>query len=176
MVDAFPHPSVAVHVRVTLYEPLQAPFVVTSINVKLNELPQASDAVAVVNEGVEGQLIVVGVGRDAITGAVMSWTVIVCALVDEFPHPSVAVQVLVTLYEPEQEPLVVASVKVKLNELPQASDAVAVVNAGDAGQLIVDGVGRDAMTGEVMSWTLIVCDLVDALPQLSVAVQVRVTL
>ena len=176
LVDEFPHPSVAVHVLVTLYDPAHAPLVVTSANVKLNALPQASDAVAVVNAGVEGQLIVVGAGSDAITGAVISCTLIVCDFVDELPHPSVAVHVLVTLYEPAQAPLVVASEKVKLNELPQPSEAVAVANTGEAGQLIVEGAGSDAMTGAAISCTVMVCDLVDEFPQLSVAVQVLVTL
>ena len=72
--------------------------------------------------------------------------------------------------------MVVASVNVILIALPQASDAVAVVKDGVAGQLMVVGAGSDAMTGAVMSCTLIVCDLVDELPQLSVAVHVLVTL
>jgi hypothetical protein len=76
---------------------------------------------------------------------------IVCDVVDALPHPSVAVHVLVTLYEPAQAPLVVASAKVKLIALPQASVAVAVVNVGAIGQLIVDGAGSAAMTGAVMS-------------------------
>ena len=101
---------------------------------------------------------------------------IVCDLVDELPHPSVAVHVLITLYEPAQAPFVVTSVKVKLIELPHISEAVAVANTGVAGQLIVEGAGSDAMIGAEMSCTLIVCDLVDELPQLSVAVHVLVTL
>ena len=101
---------------------------------------------------------------------------IVCDAVDELPHASVAVQVLVTLYDPAHAPLVVTSVNVKLNALPQASDAVAVANTGVAGQLIVDGAGKGAIIGAVISWTVIVCDWVDALPHPSVAVQVLVTL
>ena len=125
--------------------------VVASAKVKLNALPQASDAVAVANVGVEGQLIVEGAGSDAITGAVISWTLIVCDVVDELPHKSVAVQVLVTLYDPAQAPFVVTSVDESVNELPHASDAVAAANTGVAGQLIVEGAGSDAMTGDVMS-------------------------
>ena len=87
----------AVHVLVTLYEPVQAPLVVTSAKFKLKALPHASDAVAVANTGVAGQLMVVGAGNDAITGAVISCTLMVCDLVDELPQLSVAVQVLVTL-------------------------------------------------------------------------------
>jgi hypothetical protein len=64
--------SVAVHVRVTLYEPAQAPVVVTSAEVSVNALPQASVADATANTGVAGQLMVAGAGRAPITGAVIS--------------------------------------------------------------------------------------------------------
>ena len=64
--------SVAVQVLVTLYAPAQAPLVVTSADVNVKALPQASDAVATANTGVAGQLIVVGAGSEAITGAVIS--------------------------------------------------------------------------------------------------------
>jgi hypothetical protein len=71
-VDTFPHPSVAVQVLVTLYDPVQAPLVVTSAEVNVNALPHASVAVATANTGVAGQLIVVGAGSDPITGAEIS--------------------------------------------------------------------------------------------------------
>ena len=58
--------------RVTLYEPAQAPGVVTSEEVKVKALPQASTAEATANSGVAGQLIVEAAGRAAITGAVIS--------------------------------------------------------------------------------------------------------
>jgi hypothetical protein len=67
-----PHPSVAVHVLFTLYEPAHAPFEVTSANVNVNALPQASVAVATAKTGVAGQFMVVGAGSAAITGAVIS--------------------------------------------------------------------------------------------------------
>ena len=51
--------------------------VVTSANDSVKALPHASDAVAVAKTGVAGQLIVVGAGSGAITGAVISWTLIV---------------------------------------------------------------------------------------------------
>ena len=160
----------------TLYDPAQAPFVVTSFDVNVNALPQASAAVATAKTGVAGQLIVVGAGSDEITGAVMSCTVIVCDAVDEFPHPSVAVHVLVTLYEPAQAPFVVTSFDVSVNVLPQLSVAVATAKTGVAGQLMVEGAGRDAMTGADISCTVIVWDFVDEFPHASVAVHVRVTL
>ena len=49
----------------------------------------------------------------------------VCEAVEAFPQASVAVQVLVTEYEPAQAPFVVTSLKVNVNALPQASVAVA---------------------------------------------------
>lgn len=175
-VDKFPHPSVAVHVRVTVYEPRQEPGTFTSLNVKLNALPQLSVAVAWVKEGTAGQWIIVGAGNELITGAVMSCTLMVCEAEDELPQPSIAVHVRVTLYEPEHTPLVVTSSKVKLKALPQPSVADAVAKDGVAGQLIVVGKGKDAITGAVMSCTAIVCEAVDEFPHPSVAVQVRVTL
>ena len=71
-VAVFPQASVAVQVRVTEYEPAQAPFVVTSLNVNVNVLPHSSVAVACANCGVAGQEIVDVAGKAAITGAVVS--------------------------------------------------------------------------------------------------------
>jgi hypothetical protein len=71
-VEELPHPSVAVHVLFTLYDPAHAPFVVTSAKFNANKLPQASIAVAVAKDGVAGQLIVVVEGNAAMTGAVIS--------------------------------------------------------------------------------------------------------
>ena len=155
---------------------MHAPLVVTSTNVNVKALPHASDAVAAVKIGVAGQLIVVGAGSGAMTGAVISWTVMVCVAVEELPHKSVAVHVLVTLYDPAHAPLVVTSAEVNVNELPHASDAVATTNTGVAGQLIVDGAGSDAITGAVISCTSIVCKDVDEFPHASVAVHVLITL
>ena len=70
--DELLQPSVAVQVLVTLYDPAQAPVVVTSAEVNVKADPQASLAVARANTGVEGQLMVVVAGNSAITGAVMS--------------------------------------------------------------------------------------------------------
>jgi hypothetical protein len=77
-----------------------------------------------VNTGVAGQLIVEVAGKAAIDWSVLS-TLIVCEAVDELPHASVAVQVLVTEYEPAHEPLVVTSAEVNVKAEPQASVAVA---------------------------------------------------
>ena len=64
-------------------------------------------------------------GKAAITGAVVSCTLMVCEAVEAFPQASVAVQVRVTEYEPAQAPLVVTSLKVNVNALPHSSVAVA---------------------------------------------------
>ena len=93
-----------------------------------------------------------------------------------FPQASVAVQILVTLYDPAQAPLVVTSFDVNVKALPQASTTVATANTGTAGQLIVEMEGNDAITGASVSITLMACDAVDTFPQASVAVQVLVTL
>ena len=77
----------------------------------------------------------------------------VCDLEDIFPQPSVAVQVLVTLYDPVQAPLVVTSLEVNVNVLPHASVAVAIANTGIAGQLIVEIEGNGVMTGASVSIT-----------------------
>ena len=74
LVDTFPHPSVAVHMRVTLYVPAQAPLVVTSFEVNAKTLPHASVALATANTGTAGQLIVEIEGSGAITGASVSIT------------------------------------------------------------------------------------------------------
>jgi hypothetical protein len=74
------------------------PAEVASANVSTGDESHASLAVAVANAGAAGHSIVLGAGSDAITGAVLSSTEIVCDDVDEFPHASVAVQVRVTEY------------------------------------------------------------------------------
>ena len=125
--------------------------VVTSAEVKVNVLPQASVAVATANTGVAGQETVEGAGKVAITGATVSVTLIVCEAVEIFPQASVAVQVLVTEYEPAQVPLVVTSAEVKVTVLPQASVAVATANAGVAGQEMVEAAGNSLITGAVVS-------------------------
>ena len=71
-VEAFPQPSVAVHVRVTLYVPGHEPGVDTSEKDSVIALPQASVAVAVAKPGVAGQLMTDGAGSAAMTGAVTS--------------------------------------------------------------------------------------------------------
>jgi TATA-box binding protein (TBP) (component of TFIID and TFIIIB) len=75
----------------------------------------------------------------------------VCEAVEEFPQESVAVHALVMLYEPAQFPGVVTSLNVNLNALPQLSVAFATANTGVAGQLMVEGAGKAAITGAEIS-------------------------
>jgi len=138
-------------VRVTLYVPAHAPFVVTSFDVNVKALPHASVALATANTGTAGQLMVEIEGNGAMTGASVSITLIVCELVDAFPHASVAVQVLVTLYDPAQAPFVVTSFEVNVKALPHTSVAVAIANSGTAGQFIVVGAGNAPMIGADIS-------------------------
>ena len=77
----------------------------------------------------------------------------VCDLVEIFPQPSVAVQVLVMLNDPAHAPSVVTSFEVNVKALPHASAAVATANTGTAGQLMVDIDGNGAITGASVSIT-----------------------
>src|SRR5512133_1603649 len=109
-----------------------------------------------------------------ITGAVTSTTVIVCTQVLALPQLSVAVQFRVMTTE-QGSVLLVASAYVITGVASQLSVAVAVpVFAGnvDSSQLMVTANGP-VITGAVTSTTVIVCTQVLALPQMSVAVQVR---
>ena len=120
--------------------------------------------------------MVVTFGRGSNTGAVTSCTWMVCVSVELLPQASVAVQVLVVLYDPAQVPGMVTSLEVNVNALPQASVAVAMANTGVEGQSMVVVAGKAAITGAVISCTWMVCVAVEVLPQASVAVHVRVVL
>ena len=75
----------------------------------------------------------------------------ICEAVDTFPQLSIAVQVLVTLYDPVQIPGVVTSLLLNEKSLPQTSVAVAVAKRGVEGQFIVVSAGNVAKTGAVTS-------------------------
>ena len=139
----------------------------------MNGLLHASVAVGVANEGVAGQLIVDGAGKEEITGAVLSCTVTVCTAVATLPHPSVAVQVRLTIYSAGQSPGTMTSLELSVKANPQASDAETEKD-GKPGQLIVLSGGNNKITGGVTSCTWITCAAVELLPQASVAVHVRV--
>src|SRR6185503_8661007 len=170
-VEELPQASVAVHVLVTEYSLAHVPGVVVLVNVSDGELSHASVALAVAKPGVAGHSIVLGAGSEAITGAVLSSTEIVCEAVDEFPQASVAVHVRVTEYSLAHVPAVVVLTKVRDGEASHASVALAVAKPGVAGHSIVLGAGSEEITGAVLSSTEIVCDAVEELPHASVAVQ-----
>ena len=96
-------------------------------------------------------MIVEGAGSGAITGGVVSLMLIVCEAVAVFPQASVAVQVLVTEYEPRHCLAKFTSTKVSVTVPPQLSVAVACANCGVSGQEIADVGGRTAITGGVVS-------------------------
>ena len=146
----------AVHVRVTEYACGQDSGVVTSAKVGVTAPAHASVAVGVANDGAAGHSIVEGAGKDEITGAVLSSTLIVWLAVELFPQGSVAVHVRVTLYSCGQLPGVVTSAKVGVTDPAHASNAVGVANDGTAGHSIVEGPGSAEITGAVLSSTLIV--------------------
>src|SRR5687768_3680307 len=121
------------------------------------------------------QSIVVSAGQ-LITGGVVSVTLMVCTQLEELPQASVAVQVRVMVWLPGQLPGTVLSVKVTTGAGSQLSVAVALpvlLGSVEAEQSIVVSAGQ-LITGAVVSTTLMVCTQLESLPQLSVAVQVRV--
>ena len=119
-----------------------------------------------------------------ITGAVWSFTVIVCVQVLELPHTSVIVYVLVIVNLFTHDPAVVASDDVTLSVPPQASlaappaalkPAISVAATGtDVAHETVTAVAHVVMAGPVWSLTVIVCVQLLELPATSVAVHVLV--
>jgi len=110
-------------------------------------------------------------------GLVLSSTVIVCVSELEFPHSSVAVQVLTIVFVFPQ--VAVSTSLSVIVTLPQVSDPVATpVFAEDVSSVHSIVVSAGALiVGGVVSTTLIVCVPVVMLPHLSVAVKVlRITL
>ena len=124
----FPHASVAVHVLVIVYSLGQLPGTVTSAKVNVG-VPQLSVAVGVTQVGVPEHSIDAGPGNAEITGGVVSTTLNTWDAFVTFPHASVAVHVLVMVYEPGQLPGTVTSANVKVG-VPQLSVAVGVVHDG----------------------------------------------
>ena len=135
-VAVLPQSSVAVHVLVKLYAPVQVPGVVASTKEMSTVASQASVAVGGINTGTSGQLIGDVCATQVIAGGIISSTTIVPLHDAEFPQSSVAVHVLVTLYAPVHEPGVVTSAKVMATVASHASVAVGGINTGTAGQLI----------------------------------------
>jgi hypothetical protein len=179
VVAVLPQPSVAVHILVCVRLQLLLT-IVPSVDVSVG-VPQTSVAVAVPSapsiaavEGLHPSASVLPVA--VIVGAVISTVhVMVLEVVDELPHPSAAVHVLVCdLLHPLLT--IVPSVEVIVG-VPQASVAVAVPSA----ELIADVEGLHpnasvvpvaVMVGGVISSVHVaVLDAVDVLPHASFAVQ-----
>ena len=114
-----------------------------------------------------------------ITGAVWSFTVIVCVHWLKLPHTSVALYVLVSVYLFGQVWLVITSLICVIVTTPaQLSVAIteAVFTAGTAAaQLTVILAGQVVMVGAVTSLTVMTCVQVAELPQASVARYVLVS-
>src|SRR5204863_362345 len=141
-------------------------------------VPQLSEAVAVPAAGTPVGLHprLEPAGHDVNTGAKVSTVhVNVCVHVEELPHASVAVYVLVCeLVHPLT--LTVPSEEVMFG-VPQLSVAVAVPAAGTPVGLHprLEPAGQDVNTGAVVSTVHVnTCVHVEELPQASVAVYVRV--
>jgi len=109
-------------------------------------------------------------------GPILSITTMVLLHELVLPQSSVAVQVLVTLYNVGHVPGVVTSENVTVTLASQASVAVGGINTGVAGQLIGVVWATQVIVGGVTSCTTIVPVQVAVLPQSSVAVHVLVTL
>ena len=132
-------------------------------------IPQLSEAVGVIHEGVAEHSIVEAAGNGEMTGGVLSSTVIVCDAVAVLPQASVAVHVRVTDDSLAHVPGVVTSANVKTGE-PQLSEADGVVQVGEVAHSIVEGAGRGEITGGKLSSVLeIVCVHVAVLPHPSAA-------
>ena len=91
----FPHVSVAIQVLVTILVPAHAPGTVTSVKLISGALSQLSEIVGAVKVGADGQSIVKLLPCPDNKGGVLSSTFMVWEAEEEFPHVSVAVQVLV---------------------------------------------------------------------------------
>jgi hypothetical protein len=167
-VDELPQASVARHVRVHTVGQVPEEVVLTTVGVKVPLQP--SLAVGVAHERGAGQSIVVAAGH-VMLGAVMSRTVMVLLQVAVLPQSSVAFQVRV--HTVGQVPADTVLTTVMSTVASQASLAVAVPQDGLDGQSMVVASGQE-MTGGVLSITVTDWLQVDALPQASVAVQVRV--
>jgi hypothetical protein len=114
-------------------------------------------------------------GTFVITGGVLSPTLICCDAVALLPQASVAVHVLVRVYEPAHEPLVLVSAKVMRGVLSQLSVAIGVPATGTVPpQLRVVFAGMFVSVGGVRSPTEITWEAVVELPHASVAVQTLV--
>jgi hypothetical protein len=108
------------------------------------------------------------------TGAKLSCTTIVALHWALFPQSSIAVHVLITLYDCGHNPAIVTSKKVTFTVASQASSTVGFPKLGVCPHCIGLTTTGQLMTGAVLSCTVIVCEQLIEFPLVSVAVQVLV--
>ena len=168
-VEVFPQASVTV--KVTLFAPTSEQLKVNLLAVNVIVLQPSLLPPSII----EGVIVTVPwafnstvIDLQTAIGFVLSTTLIIWAAVVILPDASFAVQVLVIEYEPAQLPWVLTSTKVKVT-LPHKSLAVAWVNTGIAGQSMVLSAGKAAITGGVVSITLMVIVAVSQLPEPSIS-------
>src|ERR1044072_9156200 len=137
------------------------------------QLSVATTALSLAAGASDAQLTVTSAGMLLITGAILSFTVMVCVLDELLPHASVAVYVRAMLKRLSQLPAVLTSLWVIVTGPAQLSVATTALSsaAGAAlAQLTVISAGILAITGAVWSFTVMVWVFVDVLPHASVAV------
>ena len=175
-VITLPQTSVAVHVRVMICPQLSAS--VVSANSIVTSSSQLSIAVTTPSAGAAGivlQSASTSVGTPANVGASLSVNVSICVAVAAFPQLSVAVHVRVIVCSQPFSALVSAnSITTSVSQLSVAVITPSTGAAGILAQSTVASAGIPANSGAVVSCTKIVCVAIFALPQSSLAVQVRV--
>lgn len=174
-VDTFPQSSVAVQVRVILYDAGHIPGMTASENVMVTVGSHASIAVGDANTGTAGQLIGEAWFEHTITGGVISCTKIVWLQVDVFPQSSVADQVRLIMLPFTHDPGIITSENVKDTFGSQLSIAVAkpVLEGDVLAEHVKVALGGHVMTGPELSITEIICIQELVFPQSSIAVHVR---
>jgi hypothetical protein len=137
---------------------------------------QSSSAVATPMPPATQQPVRVTSSGQSMVGGVVSVTVIVCVQLEELPQLSVAVQVRVITESPAHMPGAIESLWPMLATPLQSSVAEAepvLLGSVESPHSTRKFAGQP-MLGPVVSVTVIVCMQLEELPQLSVAVQVRV--
>ncbi len=137
--------------------------------------PQLSVAESTAAVGTNSeQATVIFAGGVGGVGATLSFTIIFCDTVELLPQASVNVQVRTIEYELAQLPGVTTSFGTPVILPPQLSvaESTAAVGTNEA-QVTVIFAGAAGATGGMLSFTVMVCEAVELLPQASVNVQVR---
>ena len=139
--------SVAVQVRLVLLSSLPLTGRVTSAKATVRLLSQVSLKAGVPNTGVAGHSMIASAGQLATTGAVLSITVMVWLQVVALLEASVAVQVRLVVLSALPLTGRLASEKVTVRLLSQASLNCGVPNSGVAGHSMVWSGGQLTTTG-----------------------------